>query len=164
MKRICRRGVLAGLALLGAVRPLAAAAAADRPMLTVVDAASGRSVTFDRAGIDALEQHEIRTHTEFTPGLGVFRGPRAIDVLERAGVGAAEQVRLVAANDYSVTVPVSDFRRYGVIMATEFDGKRLSLRDRGPLWMIYPLDDHPELRGAAIVDRLIWQLVRVEVK
>lgn len=65
--------------------------------------------------------------------------------------------------DYFVDIPASDFRRYNAILAMEADGTRLSRRDKGPLWLMYPLTDHPELQGDPVyITRLIWQLVRIE--
>ena len=36
-------------------------------------------------------------------------------------------------------------------------------RDKGPLFMMYPFDGHPELRGAVHYSRAIWQLRHLEV-
>jgi len=69
---------------------------------------------------------------------------------------------MYAVNDYSVTVPFSDLEKYEVVLATEMNGERLSVRNRGPIWLMYPLDGHRELRGSVYNDRLIWQLVRIE--
>ncbi|HSG35732.1 MAG TPA: oxidoreductase, partial [Sphingomonadaceae bacterium] len=70
----------------------------------------------------------------------------------------------VAANDYKVEIPLEDFVRYDVIFATSMNGDRLSLRDKGPIWIIYPMSDHRELRDPAYNQRLIWQLVRIELE
>ena len=52
----------------------------------------------------------------------------------------------IAANDYFVDIPTQDFRDYDAILAMEADGKQLSRRDKGPLWLMYPISDHAELR------------------
>ena len=57
-----------------------------------------------------------------------------------------ETVRFTAANDYFVDIPTSDFRDYDAILAMEADGKKLSRREKGPLWLMYPISDHPELQ------------------
>ena len=53
---------------------------------------------------------------------------------------------------------------YDVILAMWANGVRLSRRDKGPIWLMYPLDDHPELSEAKYSSRLVWQLVRMELK
>ena len=57
-----------------------------------------------------------------------------------------ETVRFTAANDYFVDIPTSDFRDYDAILAMEADGETLSRREKGPLWLMYPISDHAELR------------------
>ena len=73
-----------------------------------------------------------------------------------------ESVRFIAANDYFVEIPTEDFRRYDVILAMEADGAPLARRDKGPIWLMYPISDHEELGDPIYIHRLIWQVVRIE--
>lgn len=113
----------------------------------------------------ALPQVEIVTSTDWTDGPTRFSGPLARDVLALAGAVpvhvAGADLRLVAANDYAVTVPTADFERYDVILALEMNNRLLSLRDRGPVWVIYPLDEE-SLHSNIYASRMVWQLTRIE--
>ncbi len=40
----------------------------------------------------------------------------------------------------------------------------MSIRENGPLWVIYPMSEHPELQEAIYTSRLIWQLIGIDVK
>ncbi len=51
---------------------------------------------------------------------------------------------------------------YDVIFAMSQNGERLSIRDKGPIWVIYPMTDNDELQDRVYNDRLIWQLVKVD--
>jgi hypothetical protein len=133
------------------------AGAVDEVLLTITAGDEVRSLT--AADLAALPQHRIVTGTEFTDGPTTFSGPLARDVL--APPRGATVVVLSAVNDYSVEAPVEDFRDYDVIMATSMNGTPLSRRDKGPIWLMYPLDDHAELADPVYVNRLIWQLDRV---
>ena len=84
------------------------------------------------------------------------------DVLAQLGLDDVAEVRLIAANDYFVDIPTEDFRAYDAILAMEADGKRLSRREKGPLWLMYPISDHAELNDRIYLRRLIWQVVRIE--
>lgn len=112
--------------------------------------------------LEAMPQHSITTVTEFTDGATTFTGPLARDVFEHLDLNEVDTVRLTAINDYFIDVPTSDFRQYDVIMALEADGRRLSRRDKGPIWLMYPISDHEELADPQYVARLIWQLVSAE--
>ncbi|RYH00523.1 oxidoreductase, partial [Salipiger sp. IMCC34102] len=68
-----------------------------------------------------------------------------------------------AINDYTVEIPVSDAVEGGPIIAYQMDGAEMQVRDKGPLWIVYPYDDTPEYRSEVIYSRSIWQLDRIEV-
>jgi hypothetical protein len=42
------------------------------------------------------------------------------------------------------------------------DGKTMSVRDKGPLWIIYPYDSSADYRTEVVYSRSIWQLDRIE--
>ena len=43
------------------------------------------------------------------------------------------------------------------------NGEIMSLRDKGPLWVIYPYDQNAAYRSEVTYSRSIWQLDRIEV-
>ncbi len=124
------------------------------------DASETLSFTLDE--LAEIPQVTVVTDNEFVDVPVTYRGPLVRDVLAHLELDQAETVRVFAANDYYVDIPTSDFRRYSVILALEADGVRLSRREKGPLWVMYPISDHPELRDPVYNTRLIWQVVRIE--
>ncbi len=154
--------VLAAVALV----PFTVAAPAGDTILVLRNAADpARSeVRLTEADLLAMPQVTVRTRTEWTDGVAEYVGPLARDVVARIGAGPATTAHLVAANDYSVDVPIGDFTEYDVIFAMQADGKRLTLRDKGPLWVMYPIDDHAELNDPTYNLRMIWQLTTVELR
>jgi len=147
-----------------AATALAAAppAVASDAALTLGSEQAGNTLEFTLDELAALPQTTIVTESEFTDGAVEYTGPLVRDVLEHLAIDNSETIRFTAANDYYVDVPSSDFRRYNVILALEADGTRLSRRDKGPLWLMYPLSDHPELNDPVYNTRLIWQVVRID--
>ncbi len=80
-------------------------------------------------------------------------------------VGAkGKVVKAFAINDYSVEIPMADFEDYPVILARRHNGKEMSVREKGPLWVIYPWSDFSELRNEKFFSRSIWQVNKIEVK
>jgi hypothetical protein len=53
---------------------------------------------------------------------------------------------------------MSDAQNFDVILARQIDGKSLSIRDIGPLFIAYPYDSKPELKAQVFLDRSAWQL------
>ncbi len=156
---------LPGLALAGllAVSPAPHAAAAA-PALQLVGAGATQTLDLSVDDLATMQQTTVVTETEFTDGKVAFTGPLVRDVLEKLGLDKLETVRFVAANDYYVDIPTSDFAQFPVILAMEADGQPLTRRDKGPLWLMYPISDYAALKDPIYLRRLIWQVVRIEAQ
>lgn len=55
----------------------------------------------------------------------------------------------------------ADAQGHGLILAYLLDGQPMSVRDKGPLWLVYPYDASPAFRSEVIYSRSIWQLDRI---
>jgi hypothetical protein len=122
----------------------------------------GKRVLFDMAMLEAMPQHTHQTRTPWYAQARRFTGPLLRDVLAAAGAQGST-LRLVALNDYQVDMPMDDAMRHDVIIARLMDDKPMTVRDKGPLFIIYPFDAQPELRSAVYYGRSAWQLRTIEV-
>jgi hypothetical protein len=125
----------------------------------------GKGATFDMATLARMKQHTIRTATPWYDRTREFTGPLLRDVLSAAGVPADVRgmARFVALNDYRVEIPLEDAREHDVIVARLLDGQPMSVRQKGPLFVMYPFDDKPALRSAVNFGRCVWQLKAIEL-
>jgi hypothetical protein len=121
------------------------------------------SALFDLALLDALGRGRLRTWTPWTEGERLFEG-----VLGRRLMAAVcargERALARARNDYLTEIPLEDFTRWPVLLATHMDGARLRLRDKGPIWVVYPWSDHPELNDRLTRQKSIWQLASLVIE
>ena len=122
----------------------------------------GRRAQFDMAMLEALPQQVVVTRTPWFNQIRRFTGPLLRDVLSAAGAQGT-LLRLVALNDYQVDMPFDDAQRYDVIIARLLDDKPMAVRDKGPLFVVYPFDTRPELRSATYYSRSAWQLRTIDV-
>ena len=136
-------------------------ARAESPALQVLGV-EDREVDLSLDQLEAMPQVTVETENEFSNGLVRYRGPLVRDILALAGLDGGDTVRFTAANDYFVDIPTGDFREYDAILAMEANGERLSRREKGPLWLMYPISQHAALRDPVYLRRLIWQVVRIE--
>ncbi|MEY4979648.1 MAG: hypothetical protein RLZZ352_1918 [Pseudomonadota bacterium] len=158
-------GLLAGLMLSAPV--LALDPPAGRPILTI----SGKIATknagdvarFDMKMIEALPQHSFTTSTPWYDKPVKFTGPLLADVLA-AVKASGKDISAVAINDYKITIPMSDVQKYPVIVARLLDDKPMSVRDKGPLFVVFPFDSAAELRSSTYYERSIWQLKALDVQ
>ncbi len=118
---------------------------------------SNGAMQYDRQMLESLELHEITTETPWTEGTTVFQGVLAQDLMNRIGADG-NTVTAIALNDYSVDIPITDFADFGVILALRRDGAYMSVRDRGPIWVIYPWSDDTDLQNELYYSPSIWQL------
>lgn len=109
----------------------------------------------------ALPQHEFTTATTWTEGTPTFKGVLLKDFI--AAIGATGSViHLTALNDYRVSLPMSDVQDDGPMLAYLMNGQPMSLRDKGPVWLVYPYDQNAKYRTEQTYSRSIWQLDRIE--
>lgn len=155
--------VAAGYGAVGAVLVAVSPAAAAQILLQVdASAVGGKGGAFDLAALDALPQRSFRTKTPWTSAADVYSGPSLQAILAASGVRSG-RLKASAANDYSITMPVHDVDQTAPIVATRIDGKTFSLRDKGPLWILYPFDTEPKYRGEVNNSRCVWQLTKITV-
>lgn len=121
-----------------------------------------QSALFDLAMLDALPQHITKATTPWYDGEHEFRGVVIGDLLKSLGANG-ESVTVTALNDYSAEIPMTDFEQYDVILATRVDGQELSVRDKGPLFVIYPFEQDETLYNEVIFGRSVWQVASLTV-
>jgi len=113
--------------------------------------------------LEALGVSRTRTTTVWTNGPQDFEGVSLKALLERVGA-FGDRIEAVALNDYKVEIPVSDFARWPVILAWRQNGQLMRVRDKGPLWIVYPQDDFPALNNKEAQGQWTWQLKEIRVK
>lgn len=118
---------------------------------------------FDRAMLEKLGWSEVVTATPWHSKVMRFEGVPLSAVLDAVAAGG-ETLQASALNDYTAQIPVADARRYNVILAMKADGVPLVLRDKGPLFIIYPYDSDRALQTDSVYIRSVWQLNRIDVR
>lgn len=115
---------------------------------------------FDLEMLEALDATVINTSTIWTDGTHSFQGVSLDVLIDRLGI-TGDTLRATAINDYAVDIPTSDAVPGGPIIAYKLNGDTLSVRDKGPLWIVYPYDSDASYRSEVIYSRSIWQLDRI---
>ena len=128
----------------------------------ILTVSSGMDVlTLDRSDLSKLTVTSFDTTTIWTDGVHTFTGVSVKTLIDLIGVTNG-MLRATAINNYAIEIPVSDAVNEGPIIAYLMDGKEMSVRDKGPLWVVYPYDSSPDYRSEVVYSRSIWQLDRIE--
>jgi hypothetical protein len=140
---------------------------AEKPILTV----SGKiAVTnkdgvaqFDRAMLESIGMVSFTTSTPWYKEQVSFEGVPLAKIMQTVGADG-ERLVAVALNDYSAELPMEDVAKYNVILALKRNGEYMPVRDKGPLFIVYPFDSNPDLKNQKFYSRSVWQLARIEVR
>jgi hypothetical protein len=139
----------------------------DRTILTVSGKISvtnkGDAAEFDRSTLETIGMESFTTSTPWYSGPIKFEGVPLAKVLERLGA-AGQKLTVVALNDYSSDIPIEDIRKYKVLLALKVNDEYISVRDKGPIFIIYPFDTDPELQHQTYYGRAVWQVSKIIVK
>lgn len=156
------RTFAATLAFLGAFLACAPRATAldprtpEGPVILTVAQSGGETWTFDRAMLQSLGWTTITTVTSFTVGPQEFSGIPLAALIDATGA-TGMVIEATALNDYRVELPFAHAADHDVFLALDQNGQPMRVRDRGPVWIVYPQDS---LRPAN--DRfdtfMVWQL------
>jgi hypothetical protein len=118
---------------------------------------------FDRAMLEELGMSSVETTTPWFDRSMVFEGILVDRIMKRVGANGTEVVA-IALNDYRTTIPLKDFEDFGVILALKRNNEYMNVKDKGPLFIIYPYDGDPELKSQKYYARSVWQLSRLIVQ
>jgi hypothetical protein len=118
---------------------------------------------FDRAMLEELGMSSVETTTPWFDRSTVFEGILVDRIMKRVGANGTEVVA-IALNDYRTTIPLKDFEDFGVILALKRNNEYMNVKDKGPLFIIYPYDGDPELKSQKYYARSVWQLSRLIVQ
>lgn len=158
-------GLAAGLPLSGVGHALEAPKGAVILSVTGAITATNaeRAARLDLAQLDAIDRSSFTTGTPWHDRKVTFEGVRGAALVRALG-GGGREVIATALNDYSATLPMEDFLRHGLLIASRVDGRTIGVREKGPLWIVYPYDSAPHLNTGVYHSRSVWQLARLELR
>lgn len=131
----------------------------DKIILTVTHGEA--SEQYNLTQLDAFPQHVYETKTPWT-GRHTFSGPLLKDVMFKSGLVSPRAITARALNDYIVDIDLILMEKYPVLLATRMDGNPMRIRNKGPIWILFPLDQFPELNTMEVHGQMVWQLEKLE--
>lgn len=133
---------------------------ASQPILTITYQNQNITATYQ----DLLSRSDLTivTQTPWTQGNTEFTGISAKALLAWIGVKKAD-LKVIALNNYWAEIPYSDIEKYNPVFAIQNNGKPMQIRDRGPVWSIYPLSSSNELNNEVLQSRMVWQINKIQI-
>ena len=122
----------------------------------------GKAV-FDIASLENLGMVSFQTASPWYNGRTTFTGIPLKKLMDYVGAKGSI-VKVTALNDYTTIIPLSDFKKYNVILAFKINGEYMRVRDKGPLFIVYPYDSEPELNNQLFYSRSAWQVSKMSIE
>jgi hypothetical protein len=112
---------------------------------------TGQPVVLSLSKLEALATTTIQTkepHNTNTPNaIFNFRGVPVSTLLNEVGVApTVSEVTFVARDGFRTTVSLADLRQYPIIIALERNGTKISRSEGGPLYLVFPQTQFPQLQ------------------
>lgn len=159
-KHYSRIYVVLFMLLLSLITP--ATARAEMTLEVTTAGSKPATVEFSLQDLDAMDQVTFSTSTIWTDDKVTFSGVPLKALLTESNTDGTS-IEMVALNDYKVTMPLAELENDAPIIATRMDGETMSVRDKGPYWVVFPYDQDPKYRAETIYTFSIWQLKHLKV-
>ncbi|SFI63196.1 molybdopterin-dependent oxidoreductase [Albimonas pacifica] len=150
-------GVIAAAGVAALSAPPAAASALDLAVAVHREGEADAETSITLAELAAMPQTRVRAVTPWTEGVVEFEGVAFADLAARVGASGGP-VALTALNAYQITLDAGQIIADGGVLAMKMDGKPMSVRDKGPLWLVFPSEARPELAATDNTHMWIWQV------
>lgn len=118
--------------------------------------------TYTPAQIEAVGAHRVITRTPWREEDTVFEGALLTDILRANGLLEVSAIRVIAENDYAITIPSNVWTQWPVLVATRVNGKPHNRRERGPIQFVLPMSTDASLGEGNNVDYWVWMAARIE--
>jgi hypothetical protein len=137
----------------------------DEPVLSISGLVSNTNgsdqITIDLPTLEQLRLVELEVFEPFEKKRIMFEGVLMRDLLEIAGTDtAAREAHFTALDDYEMTIPMEEFSRSDVLLATKADGEHMSVEDGGPTRIVFP----PDSAFSENTDAWIWNVEVIVVR
>lgn len=132
----------------------------NKVLLTIegdLDGQKNNTVELDLESLLMLEATTFTSKAPWTTEPTEYTGVRISTLLNHIGAEST-QFEALASNDYKFTLSDIDFETYPIVIAYKINGEFPDARQLGPLLIMFPFDDYPELLTEKNKAAAVWQL------
>lgn len=134
---------------------------AQKVLLTVKH--QNQAIDMTLADLKALPATIVTTETIWTDQEHTYTSILFADLIKTLNIDTkGKSATMTALNDYAIKVNVETLIQHNAFIAYAQDGEPMRIRDKGPLWVLYPFSDQPEINIPPFQAHAIWQLKTLE--
>lgn len=143
--------------------------ASDAVVLTIYgdlinqeDGKAVNSLQFNMASLVEMDATSFTSSAPWTQKPVEYTGVRINILLKHIGA-LSNRFEAIADNNYKFALTDIDFDKYPVIIAYKKNAEFFSARELGPLLIMFPFDDFPELVTEKNKASAVWQLIELQM-
>lgn len=121
-----------------------------------------RDFSFSPAELEELGTYTITTDTPWRETPAEFVGIRLTDLLDATGLQDASALRVIAENDYAITMDRDVWMNHDLLIATRVDGRGHTRRARGPIQFVFNMSENPATADQDFQSNWVWMAARIE--
>lgn len=91
-----------------------------------------------------------------------YEGVKLSDLMEKANADDCKTIKVIAKDKMTVEIKAEDATKYPIMIANVQDGNKVPSGEGGPVKLIYPYDQYPEIKDLYKPDTWCWFVVDVE--
>lgn len=121
----------------------------------------------DLSNLDSMPQKKLLTSLPASLGItgkNEWSGVSLKYIVKNLGAKEDSIIELAALNDYVISIPMKNIDLYDPVLASRLNGNTISVRNKGPLILIYPFDKYREIDTPLYQDYTIWMIHEIRVK
>jgi hypothetical protein len=116
------------------------------------------TVTLKLEDIQSLPKTTYTTELPWDKGIAEFTGVKLSTLLTHVYGSIPERIDISGLNNYHATISREDIVSYQPILAYQKDKHYVKVRNKGPYWVVYPLNLYPELNRTKYHAQMVWQV------
>lgn len=136
----------------------------DRVLIVNTDSSThcgSKELIFSEKQLEELPQKTFKTQHTWATTPQEFSGPLLADVLKKI-CPSARDIYLRSLDQYSIMVNFSKVAKYEPILALKIDGQPLTIREKGPLWLMINTDGY-KVPTRSLDSLFVWQLYYIRI-
>ena len=110
---------------------------------------------FTLADLMLLPATKFTTSTIWTAENQTFTGVELSELIKHLEI-KGNVLHAIALDEYYFDLPMTDALPGGPIVAYLNNGNRMTVREKGPLWIVYPYDENKKFQTEEIYARSVW--------
>ena len=166
------RGIIAAVTLLNILISVRAdACSLPQPHTAIILTVSGRiqecnsapKAHFDIAMLEVLPRSVVTTENPWELTATTYEGVLLRDLLDYVkATGIVLKIR--ALNDYHADLSAADAKNIDVLLAYKRNGVYMPVREKEPLFIVFPFTDDPSLSTEKRFAQSVWQVKEITIE